>query len=147
VPVPERVIREPFPDRGDAGLVRQRVPEGGGGLAAVLELGPHLDDGRVQRNLSTFDQLQREQPDDRLADGVEVDQGVGLPCDGLGRVRPSADEVHHDPTVDHDTHAGPDLSARGKVLGERGLDRGERGVAETVDGSESHAGMISTRAR
>ena len=102
-------------------------------LPAAANSGQTVAIGSSSAMQPGVDQLQRQQRHERLPDGVEVDQRVVPPGRARRRVGPTADQVDHRHTVDHDAHRGADLPALAEVAHELLPHGAEAGVAVTAD--------------
>ena len=118
-PLPEVIVSEQCADRRYGRLVRQRMANGDGLLAALGELGPELANSCVEREHPLVDELQHERRAERLADRIEVHQGVGLPRDGARLVLPATNEVNDHLASDDDGDRSAHLTVLGKVRGKR----------------------------
>lgn len=146
LPVEQVLVGEHLADRRDARPVAEGMGDGRPRLAAGRELGPHVGDGLVELQHSLVDELQGEHGEDRLPDGVDVDDRVVAPGPGAALVGPPAHEVHDHLAGEDHVHASVDLASLGEVLLERRPDRREPGGAPPVD-RRDHPGESGTGQR
>jgi hypothetical protein len=109
VPAPQRVVPERRTDRRYAGSVTERVAHGRAPLPGE-QLGPPRRRGLVELELAARDELQYRERNNRLADGVRVDERVGLPGTFARCVGPAAPQVDDGAPVDRDRAGGADLA-------------------------------------
>ena len=112
----------------------QRVANRRGLLATRRELGPHRCNPIVEIDPTFVHEPKQRQRDERLPDGVEVDDRVALPHTRARAVGPAAHQIDHGLTVADHGHTRTDIAAVGKVRGERLAHGRERSVAVSGDG-------------
>ena len=100
--------------------------------------------GSSRPTTALVDQLQQQQRHQRLAHRVHVDQRVRPPGPGAGLVGPPADQVDHDPVIDHDADAGSHLTPVGEVADELLSHSVEALIASPRD-RHVHPGSIPAR--
>ncbi len=132
-PVVERLIGHRVAQRGQAGPVREQRAHGGRAFVRRRELGPHVLDRRVEREIAALDEREREHRDHALAHRVRVHQRVGAPRHGARGVAVPAPQIDHAHAVDHHAQSRPDLVEVGKVRRERFAQRAEARVAGASD--------------
>lgn len=135
LPVPEIVVGESLADRRHTGAVAERFADGGALLAAGGELGPHRSDRIVETDRAVIDELQRQQGDDGLADGVEVHQRVATPELRARLIGPAADKIDHCLAAHHHAHCCTHFAALEEVAFEGVAHARVPGVAVPADRS------------
>ena len=146
VPVDDRARRQLGGEARQPGLVGEQVAHGKLRLAGLREFGPVARDGGVEVDRAALDKPQGADRGDRLADGVEVGDGVALPRAGARRVGVAAPEVDDDAAVDGDGERRTDLAGLGEDAGEGFTDGVEAGGGLAVD-FDRLAGHSSLRAQ
>ena len=103
-------------DRRDPGQVAQRLSHGGSRLPCGGVLRPDRRDRLIECRPAGVNLAQRSQCDERLADGVHIDEGVGSPRSLGCWISPPAHQVDDHPVAMDDAQPGTDLSAQREVL-------------------------------
>jgi hypothetical protein len=133
LPVENVVERHGLGPAGYASCVSEKMARRDQALAMGSEVRPVLRDRRVQIELASIRQHQRDERGHRLRRREVVDDGVALPGSRACLVAEAAPDVDDGFAVDEHRCRCPDVGAAGQLGGEEITDPGETLVADPVD--------------